>query len=328
MAKVSIIMPFRNAGLHLKACLDSIIGQTHKEWELLAVNDHSTDQGEAIVIAYSEQDTRIKLLRNEGKGITPALQTGYRASIGDYVTRMDADDLMPPNKLQLLYSALVEEGRGYLATGLVKYFADYPIGDGFLKYAEWLNKLTITATHYDEIYKECPVASPNWLVHRADFNEAGAFDTDYYPEDYNLVFNWLKADLRIRGIEEVTHLWRDHSQRASRNDPNYLDNKFTNLKVTYFAKLHYQGEKCLYLWGAGRRGKAVAKELIELAVPFTWITTNNKKIGLDIYEQKIYHPDALEADSQVIIAVSQQGAAEAIKTELAAKNIDDFYFFC
>ena len=80
-SKASILIPFKNTVAYLPACLDSIINQSYKNWEVLIVDDSSTDQSYEVVKAYSKQDARIKLLKNKGFGIIEALQTAYAQSV-------------------------------------------------------------------------------------------------------------------------------------------------------------------------------------------------------------------------------------------------------
>ena len=99
-------MPARNALPYLKESIDSILAQQYVHWELIVVNDHSTDQSQKVLEEYSLKDKRIKVFTNEGQGIISALNLAYQYAEGLYITRMDADDLMAENKLGLMLEAL------------------------------------------------------------------------------------------------------------------------------------------------------------------------------------------------------------------------------
>ena len=149
--KISIIMPVRNGIPFLQECLDSIRNQTYANWELHAVNDHSTDETQQILEQYAELDSRIKPTHNLGKGIIKALITGNNLSIGQYITRMDADDIMPPKKLATLYDLLARQNLSALATGHVKYFSETGVKDGYKSYETWpvsYTHLTLPTTPY------------------------------------------------------------------------------------------------------------------------------------------------------------------------------------
>ena len=85
--RVSILVPFKNTSNYLSACIDSILLQSYTNWELVIVDDHSTDQSFKIAENYAKKDPRIKLLKNKGTGIISALQTAYKNSVGKFITR-------------------------------------------------------------------------------------------------------------------------------------------------------------------------------------------------------------------------------------------------
>ena len=118
------------------------LSQSYSNWELLAVNDHSTDDTLEILRRFSTIDPRIRIINNRKNGIIEALKTGYTISKGTLVTRMDADDIMPEVKLERLQQLLTASGKGFVASGLVKYFSDKPLGNGYIKYEQWLNELS------------------------------------------------------------------------------------------------------------------------------------------------------------------------------------------
>jgi glycosyltransferase involved in cell wall biosynthesis len=188
---ISILLPVRNAGKYLSACLESIQNQTETNWELIAIDDNSTDSSFEILSLFSRKlPEQIHVFKNEGKGIIPALRLAYSKCQGEFITRMDADDLMEKNKLASLRSLLVKNGRGHVATGLVKYFSETKLGEGYKKYEEWLNSLILENKSYDDIYKECVIPSPSWMCYQDDLKKCGAFEIQQYPEDYDLCFRF------------------------------------------------------------------------------------------------------------------------------------------
>jgi len=132
---VSILMPAKNASLFLGECIDSIIAQSYKDWELIVVDDNSSDDTAQILADYSSRDNRIQCFSNAGSGIIAALQLAFSESYGSYITRMDADDKMSADKLALMTAALHKKGRGHVAVGLVKYFSADGVGEGYRRYA-------------------------------------------------------------------------------------------------------------------------------------------------------------------------------------------------
>ena len=333
MNKISILLPVKNATPYLTRCLESILAQTEQNWELLAVNDHSTDDSLAVLNRFAEKDPRIKVLDNQGQGIIPALRLAFTSSNGHLITRMDADDIMPEVKLAVLKGQLLEKGIGHLATGQVAYFSDGHLGEGYQKYASWLNNLCVMNHHYQEIYKECVIPSPCWMTFREDLIKCQAFDPQTLPEDYDLVFRFYKNKLMVLASNEVLHHWRDHGERSSRNLPEYAQNSYLDLKIPYFLELNFEETRPLVLYGAGKKGKTIAKKLIHHKVPFHWLTNNPRKIGHEIYQVILESDQILSKiqDPQIIIAVAGQEDQDAIQANLDALDLvkaRNYWYFC
>jgi glycosyltransferase involved in cell wall biosynthesis len=313
---ISILMPVKNAAPFLPDCLRSIIHQSFTDWELVAVNDHSTDESCSILENFARQDARIVVYSNQGQGIIPALQLSYSKSRGEYITRMDADDIMDERKMESLIMELRQRGRGHLAVGLVSYFSNQSLGEGYTKYAEWLNEISLSGDNFsnNHMYQECTIPSPCWMCHREDLKLSGAFDSTIYPEDYDLAFRFRKAKLIIATVNKQIHQWRDHPKRSSRTDVNYQDNQFVKLKVHHFIDQDYDKTLPLILWGAGKKGKKIARELITYNIDFKWVSNNEKKIGQAIYSSEIASQELLSkiAIAQVIIAISSPADATEI----------------
>lgn len=330
---ISILLPVFNTEKYLAECLESIIGQTEKNWELFAVNDFSTDGSRSILRKFAERDSRIQVLDNQSKGITHALRLAFEKSKGQLLTRMDSDDIMLPEKLAVLKSGLTEKGARHIAVGQVEYFSENGVGEGYRRYADWLNELTAKGNNFDEIYKECTVPSPCWMAWREDLERAEAFKTDTYPEDYDLTFRFRKIGLKIIPSQTVLHRWRDHTERASRNDSNYKDFTFINLKTHWFAETDFDEKRPLVLWGAGRKGKRIARLLNEKSISFGWVTNNPEKIGKEIRGIELREIDILRKlkNPQIIVAVASPTDQAEIQNhfhELGFRRGENYFFFC
>jgi glycosyltransferase involved in cell wall biosynthesis len=326
-------MPVKNTAPFLDECLTSIINQTFSNWELLAVNDNSADNSFETLSGFSQKDKRIKVFNTDGNGIIDALKLAYSKSSGDYISRMDSDDVMQPKKLELMVENLQGNGVGYIALGLVKYFSKDGIGEGFSRYETWLNGLTKQGNNFNELYKECVIPSPCWLVGRADFEKCGGFNSEIYPEDYDLVFRFYQYGLKCLPSNALLHLWRDYPTRTSRTDEHYADSSFIEIKTNYFLKLHYDKSKNLVVWGAGKKGKSVAELLLKNDIPFQWVCDNPNKIGKAIYDQKMLPFTALDeiGNAQSIVTVASPKAQDEIKKYFSVRgqqSMKDYFFFC
>lgn len=107
MPKISIIVPVYNVEKYLPRCLDSIIGQTFKDWECLVIDDGSTDTSGVTCDEYARQDNRFKVVHKTNGGVSSARNIGLDIASGHYVIFMDADDLwLSPHCLSRLDSVI------------------------------------------------------------------------------------------------------------------------------------------------------------------------------------------------------------------------------
>lgn len=330
---ISIVVPFKNTGQYLTECLESILVQSYKNWELIAINDYSTDNSLSVVESFARQDSRIQVFPNNGTGIIPALQMAYAKSKGNFITRIDSDDIMKPNRLEVMSNLLLKHGKGNVSVGQVRYFSDCGISDGYARYEKWLNGLTALGTNYSEIYKECVIPSPCWMVYREDFDTCGGFKSNRYPEDYDLTFRFYQNNLKIIPCDEVLLLWRDYDTRTSRTHEHYAQNYFLNIKLHYFLSLDFNPKRPLVIWGAGFKGKNIAKELLEKTINFVWLCDNPNKINKKIYDQELFHFSKLESlkNPQSIVTVANEEAQLEIKFylhRLKHRSMVDYFFFC
>ncbi len=286
MEQISILMPVRNSAAYLEECLDSIIHQSHKNWELIVVDDHSVDESVAIIKSYQKNYPNIFLLKNNDKGIIPALSLALSNSKGSFISRMDSDDKMPSRRLELMLQKWKETSiKKTIVTGLVEYFGEN-ISEGYKTYENWLNHINSHSLQWQNVYRECVIASPNWIILKTDLVEMGGFENLKYPEDYHLVLEWHRHQFNIAVCEETTLFWREHPLRTSRNSENYQQEAFFKLKLSHFLEYQYKGSQLL-LWGTGKKARLSAKILKTKAVDFVWMDLNPEKFPNGIQNQNI-----------------------------------------
>ena len=103
--KVSVVIPIYNQEHYLRACLDSLLEQTFTSFEVLAVNDGSTDASAAIVQEYERRDPRFHLIDKPNGGVSAARNTGIAHACGQWIGFIDPDDYVAVDYLQVLYDA-------------------------------------------------------------------------------------------------------------------------------------------------------------------------------------------------------------------------------
>lgn len=99
---ISIIVPVYKTEQYLRACIDSIVGQTHKNLEIILVNDGSPDNSPAICYEYAANDSRVKVVDRENGGLSAARNSGLEVATGDYIAFVDSDDIVEPCMYEIL----------------------------------------------------------------------------------------------------------------------------------------------------------------------------------------------------------------------------------
>ena len=103
--EISVIIPVYNAELYLEAMLESVLRQTFRDFELIIINDGSTDDSQKIIDRYRRKDARIKAFKQENQGQSVARNNALQYVNGKYIAFLDADDIISEDYLERLYEA-------------------------------------------------------------------------------------------------------------------------------------------------------------------------------------------------------------------------------
>lgn len=123
--KVSIIVPVYNVEKYLSRCMDSLINQTFKEIEIIAVNDGSTDNSLEILHRYVKNDKRIRNINCENMGVSNARNVGVRESRGDFIVFIDSDDWIDNDMIEVMYENIDVENLDLVICTYIREFGDY-----------------------------------------------------------------------------------------------------------------------------------------------------------------------------------------------------------
>lgn len=205
---VSVILPVFNAERYLAEALESILLQTYPNFELIAINDCSTDESLAVLESYAVRDPRVRVLSNEQNlGITPTLNRGLQAARGELIARMDADDVSLPDRLEKRVAFLQSHPEvGLISGNAIAIDAEgNELNQDFDLTAEpglirWLLLFT------------CPIIHPAVMGCKAFFEQAGGYDPEIlYAEDYDL-WQRMSQYTQLSNLGEVVLKKREHSQ--------------------------------------------------------------------------------------------------------------------
>jgi glycosyltransferase involved in cell wall biosynthesis len=319
--RVSLLLPCYNAALTLPDAIASIEQQTFRDYEVLAVDDGSTDATPALLHRWRERDRRVTLLSQAHAGIVAALTRALEAASGEIAARMDADDVAHPQRLTRQLQ-LLDNDSGLVACGTgVRYFPAEAVRDGARRYEQWLNTIQSSADVAREIFVECPIAHPTLCLRRTALDAVAGYADRGWPEDYDLVLRLFAAGLLLANVPEVLLDWREQPRRASRVEARYQPDAFRRCKVHYLRRTPLAEKNGVLVWGAGPVGKAFARELTaQGSVVRAFVELDARKIGQTIHGAPVVAPDRLACyrDALAVAAVGQPNARAEIRAALAA----------
>ena len=289
---VSVLMPVFNAEETLAECLDSIFQQTLQNFEIVAVNDFSTDRSAEILRSYD--DSRIHVVDNQNKGIVSALNSGLKLCQSDFVARMDADDVMYAQRLEKQFDVLSNKPDITLCATQARKFPEEIIRAGYIEYMRWQNACLTRQDIQNQIYIESPFAHPSVMFRKSRVTELGAYRDGEFPEDYELWLRLFHAGESMMKLDEVLVDWRESDSRLSRTSSRYSDTAFEKLRADYLARDARLQNREIVFWGAGRKTRRRIQYLIDKGVkPSAWIDIDSKKAGNDYHGAKTFLPDWL-----------------------------------
>jgi glycosyltransferase involved in cell wall biosynthesis len=313
--RLSILMPFRIAGITIAQAADSIVAQSFTDFELIAVADHCRDDSKVILNACG--DPRFRILDNPGEGLVEALNFGVSACRARWVVRMDADDIMHPDRLLHLWNETKKNPVPDLVASCVHMFPEESLSNGYLEYMRWQNRVLTPEQVSNEIYVESPFAHPSIMFRKSLVESLGGYRKGDFPEDYELWLRMHQAGARMLKLPRDLLSWRDSGARLSRTHPSYRREAFDRLRARYLAAdARLATDRPLVIWGAGRKTRKRCKLLLNHGfVVSAWIDIDPRKIGNRLEAAPVVDPMWLEHRSPkpfILNYVTNHGAREEI----------------
>jgi cellulose synthase/poly-beta-1,6-N-acetylglucosamine synthase-like glycosyltransferase len=321
-------MPCYNAASTLDEAIESIAAQTLTDFELVAVDDGSSDGTGALLEAWVERDSRVRLHRRPHTGIVEALNAGLGACRAPLVARMDADDRAHPERLACQVAYLEQHPEVAVVGCRVEGFPRGQVRQGFQIYIEWLNSLITPEEIARQIFVESPLTHPSVLMRREWIQRVGGYQDNAWPEDYDLWLRLHQAGARLAKVPEVLLQWREHPSRLTRTDRRYSVENFLRAKARYLVAGPLQGREAVIVWGAGQMGRRLTKHLLRQGAPLAaFVDIDPAKIGRRRRGAAVIAPADLPALwSQLaapilLAAVGARGARALIRDQLTAMGL-------
>lgn len=327
---VSVLLPVRDGAAHLAEAIASLVAQTLSDFEVIAVDDGSTDATPELLASWADRDPRVRVLAQDPEGIVAALEHARAHARSRYVARMDADDVAEPRRLEAQLR-LMEKCPELSGCGcLVRYFPDEIVRDGARRYEAWINGLVEPDEIEEAIFVECPLAHPTFFLHAEALESAGGYRETQGPEDYDLLLRMWARGHRFGKVPEVLLRWREDPERLSRTDPRYAPEAFLATKLRYLTTTLLRGGRGVIIWGAGPVGKTMARALAAAGTEVeAFVDLDPRKIGQEIHGAPVVDTEGgLCIDGPLhLAAVGQEGARDRITAllESAGKRaMEDF----
>ncbi|BCU77173.1 glycosyltransferase [Luteolibacter sp. LG18] len=305
-------MSFHNAEATLRETMASLLGQTFREWELIAVDDGSTDASAAVVASFA--DPRVRLLQPPGRGLVPALNHGAAAVGGDWIVRMDADDICHPERIEKLLA--FADTRPDLDVVASQVTVLDPLGDGLVRFVEWANQLLDHDAISRGRFIESPIVQPSAMIRRSTFEDIGGYQDPIWAEDHDLWLRLLESGVRFGKVAEPLLQWRDSWTRLTRTHPRYGDDARSRMRARYLSRLPGVGEHGIVVAGAGPIGKLLARHLLDEGVTLRgFFDVHPRRIGERIHGAEVADNTRLGSlwrDGVLISAVGVPGGRQQV----------------
>lgn len=240
MQKISVLLPVYNGGIYLRAAISSVLAQTHKDLELIIVNDGSTDETESICREFAANDERIEIINKQNSGIIDSLNVGLSQCSCDLVARMDADDICTPDRLEMQANVFSENPEISLVFGDT-IFIDQ---NGEEICPSWRPDLKRILENLDV---ENFIPHPTVMFKKSAVVELGGYSKEIiHAEDLVLWKKMLKANLNFFYLKKILLFYRLNTgsvRPGMYNDywlkvANYcIANKYKLRTFKYFRKL-------------------------------------------------------------------------------------------
>jgi glycosyltransferase involved in cell wall biosynthesis len=313
----------------LAASLASIRRQTLTDWQCVIVDDGSSDETLACARGFAAADRRFEVLAGPHRGLVGALNAGLARCRGDLVARMDADDLMRRDRLQVQREMLASDPDLAAVGSHVRIFPRHRLTWGLRAYESWLNGVDSPERIRAEAFVECPIAHPTLMIRRAVLSSFGYRDRGW-PEDYDLVLRLLAAGHAIGVVPRRLHLWRDGPGRLSRTSPAYEVGRFTACKAEFLARRFLAASDRYVLWGYGSTGRALRRALVAHGKhPSHIVELHPGRLGKRIHAAPVVPPSALTGikGSPIVVSVAGRGPRGEIRACLATMGFRELRDF-
>ncbi len=320
-------MPAFEAAETIGEAIESVLAQSFEDFELVIVNDGSSDGTGERARAFS--DPRIRVLDRPHEGVVGAANATLQAARGQWIARLDADDRMHPDRLIRQLDAARPDT---LMGTAVRFFPEAVRAErpALRRYEGWLAGHQSHAELLSALLVDLPIAHPSLFGHRDIFEALGGYRAGDFQEDYDLIVRAVEAGYQLANLPEVLTFWREHPKRLTRTAANCKPEAVRRFKASVLARW-VPSERPLWIWGAGREGRRLLRALegkVEVAAA---VDIDPRKFGRLLRDRVPVVPAkalwGADPRPYVLVAVAAPGARRTVQRRLLEEGfaeLDDF----
>lgn len=320
MVVVSFVLPFCNEERSLSKAVDSVLQQTFTDFELILVDNGSSDNSLKIALSWEKRDKRVRVIQEPRQGIAYALNRGIDMAKGKYIARMDADDVSYPMRCERQTNYLNTHPSVGLVAGRVHHASSLEESEGMQYFVDWNNSICTSDQIFLNRFIETPVIHPSVMFRKSLVQTYGGYRQGAFPEDYELWLRWLHQGVVFTKLEEPVIIWNDHGQRLTRTNERYSRKAFYQVKTNYLVK-HLKQYNPFYprvvVFGAGRTARRRARLLMNKGIDIEFFVDikHNRKQNIH------YYKDIPEAGHHFVLSyIAKRGAREEVRFFLTERG--------
>lgn len=303
---LSALMTVYNGERFIRDTIDSILNQTYSNFELVIVDDGSTDKTVDIINQYTDKRIKfIPLLENIGVG--GAIAEGLKHVSGKYIAKVDADDIYMSNRFELQLEYLEKNPDIYLVDSLVEFFPDSESvkNSERFKYindihSDHVNSITASEDINEKLYWFCCITHST-SMYRRELLDYVSYNADLrIAEDYSVFYKINKLQLKMYKLPYILGKIRISDTSATAVDRENMLKYTIQLKEELFID-----KEKIYIWGTGELGRVAANYLINMKKDFIgFIDSNESQIGKFIERYEVFNKSVINENIFIIVASS------------------------
>lgn len=272
--EISVIMPIYNAGPFLKESIESILNQTYTDFELLLMNDKSTDNSLEIILEYKRQDARIIVIDKQSNvGPANIRNEGILTAKGKYIALMDADDISLPNRFEKQINIFKNNPEIGVCGTWFTFFGSKK--NKIIKHDEEHDAIKISFLH------NCGIGNPTVMLRKEILNNF-EFNNDYVPvEDYDL-WSRLLAKTKFHNVPESLLNYRQHDSNISKTKIDNVNRAIKKVKVNQMLEFGIEVTDAKidsYVNATSFKKRLQPTEIIEVITASKFLLSQNEKTG-------------------------------------------------